>query len=78
MGIKNKKFKIGDLVRIKNNTHWSGSCTEKDGIIVGPGPYYESYVVLFTSDGSERQFHRSFIKLLSSFGGEKINFNKNL
>ena len=59
MGIKNKKFKVGDLVRISDNTHWGGSEIERDGIVVGPGPYHESYIILFTSDGSQRQFHPS-------------------
>jgi len=65
LGIKNKKFKIGDLVRINDNTHWGGSNLERDGIVTAPGPYYESYIVLFTGDGEERQFHGSFMKLLS-------------
>jgi hypothetical protein len=78
LGIKNKKFKVGDLVRINDNTHWDGSGIARDGIVVGPGHYHESYMVLFTSDGEARQFHGSFIKLLSSINGEKITFNKNI
>lgn len=78
MGIKSKKIKLGDLVRISDNTHWDGSEIERDGIIVGPGHYHESYMVLFVGDGTERQFHGSFIKVLSSSGGEKITFNENV
>ena len=78
MSIKRKKLKVGDLVRIRDNTHWDGSDITRDGIIVGPGSYYESYMVLFTDKGEARQFHRSFIKLLSSVYVEKINFNKKI
>ena len=76
MGIKNKKIKLGDLVRISNNTHWDGSVRERDGIIVGPGHYHESYMILFLGEVTERQFHGSFIKVLSSVNGERITFNK--
>lgn len=76
MGIKSKKIKLGDLVRISDNTHWDGSEIERDGIIVGPGHYHESYMVLFVGDGTERQFHGSFIKVLSSADGERITFNE--
>ena len=77
MGIKNKKFEVGDLVRISDKTHWDGSEITRDGIVVGPGQYHESYMVLFTNDGDAHQFHGTFIKLLSSIDGEKITFNKN-
>lgn len=70
------KLKVGDLVRIKHNTHWDGSEVTRDGIIVGPGHYYDSYMILFSNDGAQRQFHGSFIELLSSINGEKIIFNK--
>ena len=76
LSTKNKKIKLGDLVRISDNTHWNGSIIERDGIIVGPGHYHESYMVLFVGDGIERQFHRSFIKVISSSDGERITFNK--
>jgi hypothetical protein len=77
LGIKHKKFKVGDLVRISDKTHWDGSEITRDGIVVGPGQYNESYMVLFTNSGDARQFHGTFIKLLSSINGEKITFNKN-
>lgn len=70
----NKKLKIGDLVSIKDNTHWDGSSITRSGIITGPGAYYNSYMVLFVSDGSERQFHSSFITLISQSSGEQICF----
>ena len=76
LGIKNKKIKLGDLVTISDNTHWDGSATEREGIIVGPGHYHESYMVLFVGDGTERQFHGSFIKVISSADGERITFNE--
>lgn len=75
---KKQKFKIGDLVRISNKTHWDGSEITRDGIVVGPGQYHESYMILFTHDGKTHQFHKTFIKLLSSANGEKITFNKNI
>jgi hypothetical protein len=76
LGTKNKKFKVGDLVRISDRTHWDGSEITRDGIVVGPGHYHESYMILFTNDGESRQFHGTFINLLSTANGEKINFNK--
>jgi hypothetical protein len=78
LGTKTKKFKLGDLVTISEKTHWDGSEIERSGIIVGPGHYHESYMVLFTTVGIERQFHGTFITLLSQSDGEKINFNKNI
>jgi hypothetical protein len=81
LGIKNKKLKVGDLVRIRGNTHWDYEVSNpisRDGIIIGPGPYHESYMILFTHDGKIRQFHKTFIKFLSSINGEKITFNKNI
>jgi hypothetical protein len=76
LAIKNKKFKVGDLVRIKENTHWDGSEITREGIVIGPGSYHESYMILFTNDGESRQFHGTFINLISSINGEKITFNK--
>jgi len=76
LSIKNKKFKIGDLVMINNKTHWIGDQFSRCGIVIGTGRYHESYMILSTEDGIERQFHASFMKLISSVYGEKITLNK--
>ena len=73
MGIKSKKFKFGDLVVVKGS-----EIPERYGLVIGPGKYANNYIVLFTSEGIERQFHGMSIRLISSVHGEKIIFNKNV
>ena len=67
-------LRVGDLVEIKNGNHWDGFKNTRIGFVTGTGNYYKSYVILFIEDGDEKQFHASFIRLLSPSYGKRITF----
>ena len=66
-----RKFKNGDLVRIKDGTHQEGMPDHRVGMIVEVGETSKSYtkaytVVFLGSDFTYLKFHEMFLEHLTS------------
>ena len=63
-------MKVGDLVRVKDNTHDAGIPSHRMGLIIehslASGNYTEAYTVAFLGTNMQLRFHEMFLEIVNN------------
>ena len=64
------KFKVGDLIKIKDGTHQAGLPVHRTGMVIEIGEtsksYTKAYTIVFLGTEVRLKFHEMFIEHLTS------------